>query len=206
LIKPKSLTISSMFKTIAKILITGVLIVLVAVVVMPILPELEYRLKPFDENVQPEYPISYTTTEEGEAIEKYITEGNRLFIPKIGVDTQILEGLSEKIISVEEGAWRDPNTAVPTIQGNMVIAGHRFQYLPPNTTTFYHLDKLENGDTIKVYWEGKEYIYEVNNIFEVTPDQIWIKEQGSENELTLYTCTPVFTSEKRLVVKAKLIN
>jgi sortase A len=173
---------------------------------MPLIPELEYRLKPFDENVEPKYPVSYITTEQGDPIKEYVTNGNRLFIPKIGVDTQILEGLSEKILSVKEGAWRDPNTAAPTIEGNMVIAGHRFQYLPPNTTTFYHLDKLTVGDTVRVYWEGKEYVYEVNNIFEVEPDQIWIKEQGSEKELTLYTCTPVFTSEKRLVVKAKLIN
>jgi LPXTG-site transpeptidase (sortase) family protein len=197
----------SIFKKLVTALASFFLIILVAVLVTPIIPEIEYRFSKPDENSIPSYPISHTTTEGGETIERYITNGNRLQIPKIGVDTKIIEGLSEKIMTVKEGAWRDPNTAVPTIEGNMVIAGHRFQYLPPNTTTFYHLDKLIVGDTIKVYWEGKEYIYKVNQIFEVEPEGTWIKEQEDTGikEITLYTCTPIYTSEKRLVVKATLV-
>ncbi len=87
-----------------------------------------------------------------------------------------------------------------------MIAGHRFQYLPPNTHTFYNLDKLKIGDKLKVFWNGIEFTYEVFKTFEVFPNEVWIRNpEGNEKELTLYTCTPIYTSEKRLVVKAKMI-
>lgn len=131
-------------------------------------------------------------------------EGNRLFIPQINVDAEIIEGEDIDVLRSKEGVWHDPTTGDPELGGNMVLAGHRFQYLPPNTHTFYHLDKLKISELIKVYWQGKEYVYEISKIFEVLPEEVWIKSE-TPNELTLYTCTPLFTSEKRLVVKAKLV-
>ncbi|MFS8130521.1 MAG: sortase domain-bontaining protein [Candidatus Dojkabacteria bacterium] len=50
-------------------------------------------------------------------------------------------------------------------------------------------------------------MYEVYTTFEVTPDHIEIlNDSGIKHELTLYTCTPIYTSDRRLVVKAKLIG
>lgn len=177
---------------------------------MPFYPEINYQLTS-REPIEPAYNIVYaadklpdndTTT----AITTYETDGNRVVIPKIGVDTKILEWRNEDIMLWEEGAWRDPETAIPGKTGNMVVGGHRFQYLPPNTTTFYNLDKLRTGDHIEIYWEGLKYTYEVYNSFEVMPDGIWIKSQDTDQqELTLYTCTPVFSSARRLVIKARAI-
>lgn len=185
-----------------KIILALISLILIFFLTLPLVPELQYRLKTKSNNVNPNYPVSYSQ----EDSRKYVTDGNRLFISKIDVDSKILEGESEDVMNVEEGVWRDPLSTNPTSLGNMVIAGHRFQYLPPNTTTFYNLDKLENGDIIKVYWEGIEYIYVVSNIFEVDADEVWIKDQpkDSKQEITIYTCTPIYTSEKRLVVKAEL--
>lgn len=182
------------------------------IVIMPFIPELQYRLSA---NTSIE-PLSYEPTSEeikdnsiAQTTQRkiYRTDGNRIVISKINVDTKILEGENEDVMLREEGAWRDPHTSIPGKNGNIVVGGHRFQYLPPNTTTFYNLDKLKNGDEVKIYWDGYEYIYKIYEIFEVNPDAVWIKSQDTEREeLTIYTCTPVFSSARRLVVKAYLLN
>lgn len=179
---------------------------------MPILPEIQYRMFPPNYDPKPNYPVTQllSNTNKEAAEEFYVTDGNRLYIPKIGVDSKILEGSTLDVLSEQEGVWREPNTAKPndSIPGNMVIAGHRFQYLPPNRTTFYNLNKLKTNDNIQVYWDGKVHHYEIYKIFEVEPDQVEVRslETDSEgSEITLYTCTPIFSSKKRLVVKAREI-
>lgn len=132
-------------------------------------------------------------------------DGNWLIIPSIGVDTKILESPSLSILDREEGVWHDPLSKNPNEPGNMVIAGHRFQYLPPNTTTLYHLDKLTTDEQITVVWQGKEYVYDVYSVDEVEPDALYIKESvGDFVELTVYTCSPIGFVSNRLVVKAYL--
>jgi sortase A len=128
-------------------------------------------------------------------------EDNRILIPVIGVDSPIVEGDSE--ISLNQGVWHRPNTGNPEDGGNIVLTGHRFQYLPPNNLTFYHLDKVEEGDQIIVYWNEIEYDYVVTETFIVEPDSVEIEEDSAYPLLTLYTCTPLWTAEKRLVVRAE---
>jgi len=131
-----------------------------------------------------------------------IPSDNRLVIPGIEVDTKIVEGSGDWVLS--KGTWHRPGTGDPVIGGNFVVTGHRFQYLPPNNTTFYNLDKLKEGDVVIVYWEGVEYDYVIiGESFVVESDQIEIEEDQGYDVLTLYTCTPIWTSEKRLVIRAK---
>jgi|694.fasta_scaffold50100_7 LPXTG-site transpeptidase (sortase) family protein len=142
-----------------------------------------------------------------------LATSNRLVIPKIAVDTPIVEGSDLDILLREEGAWREPDSASPSQDGNMVIAGHRFQYLPPNTTTFYNLNKLKTGDKILVYWkEGdvfKDYVYEIYETLTVNPQDTFVRNFNPNNtkEITLYTCGPeVGDNTKRIVVKGKIIS
>lgn len=130
---------------------------------------------------------------------KDIPSDNRIVIPVIGTNAEILEG-DESVL--DYGLWRRPGTGIPGTNSNVVITGHRFQYTY-GPQTFYNLDKLNLGDKIIVYWKGEEHIYEVNDVFEVTPDQIEIENDNGIDELTLYTCTPILTAERRLVIKAK---
>ncbi|MFA6271900.1 MAG: class E sortase [Patescibacteria group bacterium] len=138
--------------------------------------------------------------------DKQISEdysGNRLIIPKIGVNAKVVEGENDQALL--RGAWRMPQTSTPDKGGNTVITGHRFRFRPPNNTTFYLLDKLEQGDKIAVVWEGKEYYYRVIETKVVTPDQVEVINATNDPILTLFTCTPLFTSQKRLVVISELI-
>lgn len=133
---------------------------------------------------------------------KPIPEENTLVIPQIGVDSPIVEGIGPDVLS--RGLWRRPHTSTPDKGGNTVITGHRFLY-SSGPKTFYNLDKIRVGDKFFLFWEGKEYDYEVVDIFVVEPDQIEVEENTTEPVLTLYTCTPLWSATQRLVIRARLI-
>src|SRR3989344_5893560 len=125
-------------------------------------------------------------------VQKKATQ-NMLYIRKIGVEINIVEGKNEN--ALYQGAWRIPGTSEPGFGGNTVIGGHRWQFKPPSTRTFYNLDKLAVGDEIRVLWEGKEYAYKVRETKIVKPDQVEILENTNDNILTLFTCTPLFSTK-----------
>ena len=100
-----------------------------------------------------------------------------------------------------KGIWHKKPTGDPVNGGNMVITAHRFLYTGYQDT-FYHLPKVQPGEEILLEWGGEEYRYEVTETFEVNADQIEIEETTEEHILTLYTCTPLWTSQKRFVVRA----
>lgn len=130
-----------------------------------------------------------------------IPQDNRLVISKISVDAPITEGGDDSALKI--GMWRRPLSSTPNKGGNTVITGHRFQYTSgPNT--FFNLDKIAVNDLIFVYWEAKEYIYEVYETSIVLPNRVDIEDNTNESILTLYTCTPLWTSKERIVVKAQL--
>lgn len=133
---------------------------------------------------------------------KPIPKVNTLVIPEIGVDSPIIEDISASALN--EGLWRRPHTSTPEKGGNTVITGHRFLY-SSGPKTFYNLDKLKVGDKFFIFWDGKEYDYEIIDIFTVTPDQIEIEDNTQEPIVTLYTCTPLWSPTHRLVVKARLL-
>jgi sortase A len=131
-----------------------------------------------------------------------IPEENTLVIPKINVDGKIYESESSKIL--EKGIWHRPKTSTPDKGGNTVIVAHRFLYTS-GQSTFYHLDKLKEGDIFTIFWNQEEYNYKVYEVEIVPPNAIEIEENTEEPIVTLYTCTPLWTSTDRLVVKAKLL-
>lgn len=132
---------------------------------------------------------------------KAIPEENRLVIPSIQVNSEIIEGGED---SLDLGTWHRPGTSTPDKGGNSVFVAHRFLFIDgPNT--FYHLDKVKIGEKFIVFWEGKEYNYEVFEIEVVNSDEVKIEENTIEPIVTLYTCTPLWTSEQRLVVRGRLI-
>jgi sortase A len=124
---------------------------------------------------------------------------NTLLIPKLDLRQPINEGNS--LAAANHGTWRRPQTATPSETNNTVIVGHRFTY--KGASVFYHLDKLTIGDKIVVYWEGQAYHYEVIATKIVPPSDGSVEASTNQKLLTLYTCTPLWTAENRLVIIAK---
>lgn len=169
--------------------VLSVLVVLLClyVIVAPFLPELAYRTQ--------KAPL-LVASEEGDAPE-VIPEENTLVIPRMKLQEKIHEG-GQWLLS--KGIWHTPQTGSPAAGGNMVLSGHRFTYGGP--AVLYHLDKVQEGDKIVIYWEQKRYEYTVHNIFVVPPTQVEIQNQTEEPLLTIYTCTPLVTAKDRLVIQA----
>jgi sortase A len=125
---------------------------------------------------------------------------NTLVIPALNMQELIHEGNGEDVLM--KGIWHRPQTGSPDKPGNTVLAGHRFTY--SNPAVFYHLDKVKMGDEIIVYWQSKKYVYQVTGIYEVSPSAVEVEKATAEPKLTLYTCTPLWTSKNRLVIEAGL--
>jgi sortase A len=62
------------------------------------------------------------------------------------------------------------------------------------------------GDPIELIWDVKKYSYQVTTSSVVTSRAVSIEDNTTQPILTLYTCTPLWTSQNRLVVVAKLIS
>jgi len=129
---------------------------------------------------------------------------NILVIPKIGVTMLISDSLDEDG-ALNEGAYHFFKTSTPDKGGNTVLSAHRFKYLPPSSETFYLLDKLIEGDTFMVFWEGTQYNYRVASTTVVDPYAIEVLNQTKNSTVTLITCNPVFSTKERLVVSGELI-
>ncbi|PLX28062.1 hypothetical protein C0583_02415 [Candidatus Parcubacteria bacterium] len=135
----------------------------------------------------------------------YDVSPNRLIIPKIGVNAPIVESDNEQQ-GLSMGAWRVPDSSTPDQGGNTVITGHRFKYLPPHNVTFYSFDKLEKGDLVTVLWNKEEINYHIIETKVVPETEISIMDQTVEPRLTMFTCTPIYSTENRLVVIAEPIE
>ena len=137
-------------------------------------------------------PIDYETS---------FTTGLR--IGSINLDSQMFS--SDDNNDLWQGIWHDNTTGDPINGGNMVITAHRFLYTG-NQNTFYHLPDVEQGSVVMVTWEDEVYAYEVTDTFEVDASAVEIEKPTDEHQLTIYTCTPLWTSDRRHVVIAKPIT
>lgn len=126
---------------------------------------------------------------------------NMLVVPKIYVNAPIVEGDDESVLM--NGMWHRPASSSPDKGGNTVVAGHRSQYIN-GPHTLYHLDKVEINDLVLIYWQGKEYVYRVYEITEVSAKKIDIEFNTNDPIITLFSCTKEWDSEYRLVVKGLL--
>lgn len=119
-------------------------------------------------------------------------------IDKIDVNYVIAEGWTRQNICVTIGHMTESSGVGE--YGNCVLAGHRGGIYGE---FFKNIDKLENGDKIRlidVY--GIEYVYVVYDSFLTSPDDMSVTENvANESTLTLVSCED--NAKKRLIVHAK---
>jgi sortase A len=93
----------------------------------------------------------------------------------------------------------------PTAQRNVYLAGHRMGYRGSwSRMIFYNLDKLETGDEVVLEDRaGTSYRYRVREVLITEPTDVWVMGQVRGRDMvTLQTCTPYPTFQKRLIVRA----
>jgi len=110
--------------------------------------------------------------------------------------------------ALANGVAHVPETSLPwspTAQRNVFLAGHRMGYRGTwSRMIFYSLGRLGKGDRIVLKDRtGRSYEYRVSETFLAEPADSWVMGQvRGRDMLTLQTCTPIPTFQKRLIVRA----
>ena len=142
-----------------------------------------------------------TAPEAKEETVKEIKEGDALYvlrIPSIDSENLVREGVGKEILA--DALGHEPDTAYAGQVGNCVIAGHR------NYTFgkfFNRLDEVQLGDELYIDCSEGTYKYKVTDIKVVEPTQVEILSDTEVEQITLYTCTPIYVATHRLVITAE---
>lgn len=125
-------------------------------------------------------------------------------IPRFGDDWvwTALEGTSLDIL--ERGPGHYPTTELPGEKGNSAFAAHRATHGDP----FIDFDTLEVGDEVILSQVGAEWTYEITTEPKIIqPNAHWVLDDFAPGRwLTLTTCWPKYGSEKRMYVRARLVD
>jgi sortase A len=162
-------------------------------------PCLYLLLAPFWPKVTFEFKDEPPLVKQNESNPPTIPDQNTLVIPSMKLQETIYEGQNVSVLS--KGIWHRPRSSTPENGGNTVLTGHRFTYGGP--AVLYHIDKVQVGDKITVYWEHKKYEYRVETISVVSSNSREAEQETTDARLTIYTCTPLITAKNRLIVVAK---
>lgn len=131
-----------------------------------------------------------------------------LSVPSIGLGNVPVFDSNAKS-ALDKGVVHLPDTSLPwseTPERNVYLAGHRLGW--PGTGShlvFYRLDELDGGERITLRGKnGARYDYAVIDSFVVGPKDAWVTGRVRGRDLvTLQTCTPIPTFEKRLIIRAE---
>lgn len=119
-------------------------------------------------------------------------------IPKINVERGLVDP-SSKYNDVKYNVEIIKGSDMPSVEkGNLILAGHsgtaRISY-------FRNLNKLQQGDDIYIYYQGKKYNYKVINIYEVDKTGTIKILRNNKTTLTLVSC--IHQQDKQIVVIAE---
>ena len=129
-----------------------------------------------------------------------------IVIPRLHLRMQIVSGISDDRLALGVGWYR--RGPKPGTNGNIGLAGHRTTYPAP----FFFLDKMRVADSVIliVRNEMHRYLVKANEAGEpydvVKPNNIGVLAYLGYDSVTLTTCTPIGTTNERLIVHAKLMK
>jgi sortase (surface protein transpeptidase) len=107
------------------------------------------------------------------------------------------------------GVVRHPDSATLATEGTMFILGHS-SYLPKVNNRFFQafngIQTLEWGDTIRLYSDDTEYIYEVERVYEAKASELVVPIATAGQRLTLATCDSFGSADDRFIVEATLLT
>jgi LPXTG-site transpeptidase (sortase) family protein len=136
-----------------------------------------------------------------------------LEIPSLGVKTSIVgvpatsDGWDLTWLGNQIGYMY--GTSYPTWNGNTGLTGH--VYLADGTPgPFVNLRTMVWGQQVIVHMGGQQYIYQVQDVRRVWPDDLSVLKHATVSTLTLITCQGYNEAENdykyRIAVRAVLIN
>lgn len=139
-------------------------------------------------------------------------EGNfALSINKLNVSVPVIENVdgtnrAAYDEALTKGVAHYKGTSLPGDGSNVFIFGHSSALDENNVygKIFATLNELADGDDIVIRYNDQIFDYTVTDKKVVMPEDLWVLDQTSTEQLTLMTCWPIGSNEKRLVVIAEL--
>ncbi len=184
---------------------------------------IEYPDMVFDRSYNEESLLSWlSNTSAGKTSFSLAPKENRIIIPRIGkniplVDVEMKAGAKfetmNEVFMEELKKWvvRYPGTAKPWQKGNAFIFWHSSNYpwIPSKyNNVFALLDKVQNGDKVIVYYDGKKYIYKITDRAIVKPWDVKVlrSRDKDKKEIALMTCWPIGTTLERIIIFGSLVE
>lgn len=139
--------------------------------------------------------------------------GNTVSIPSLALQLPLVraESLSEEDLTaaLKFGVVLFPTGADPGAKGNAVVTAHSTAepWKGPFRFAFMHINKLQPGDSVAVSYGSRRYVYRVTGQRTVDPRELpAISSNTAGSRLTLVTCWPLWTTDRRLLVEADLVS
>lgn len=141
----------------------------------------------------------------------------KLIIPKINVEAPVVYGIGpdndSQMKAMEGGVahFSIPGAnSVPGQVGNTVVAGHSSNDVfaaGDYKFIFAQNEKLVEGDTIYMNYGGVRYTYRISSREVVMPNEVnKIVLDNGKPMLTLISCVPLGTADKRLLIFAEQVS
>ena len=125
-------------------------------------------------------------------------------IPKIGQELPVYHGTGDAVLAIAAGHFQGSSFPVGGKSTHSVISAHRGL---PTATLFTYLDRMEIGDTFTITILDRSFVYEVDQIRIVEPnDTSLIEIVEGRDYCTLLTCTPYGINTQRLLVRGHQID
>jgi LPXTG-site transpeptidase (sortase) family protein len=136
-----------------------------------------------------------------------------MVIDRLNRELPILNPQSRSIADLDaallNGVVRHPDSATFADDGTIFVLGHS-SYLPQVRNPFFKalngIQKLEWGDTIRLYSVDTEYRYEVERVYEAKASQLEVPIAFTGKRLTIATCDSFGSTDDRFIVEAKLVE
>ena len=138
-----------------------------------------------------------------------------LIIPEIGINAKVESSVdlaNEKNYQavLKTSVAHAKGTALPGESGTIYIFGHSTDYpwnISRYSAYFYPLRYLEEGEEIIIIYQGKNFLYQVEEKKVAKANELeYLISQEGENRLVLQTCWPPGTTWKRLIVVANPVK
>ena len=125
-------------------------------------------------------------------------------IPKIGQELPFYHGTGEGVLAHAVGHVQGTSLPVGGASTHSVLSAHRGL---PTATLFTYLDRMEIGDTFTITILDRSFLYEVDQIRIVEPDDTSLIEVvEGKDYCTLLTCTPNGINTQRQLVRGHQID
>lgn len=125
----------------------------------------------------------------------------RIEISRIGVNAPVVIGDTWE--QLKQGVGQRVGSPNPGQNGNLVLSAHNDIF----GEIFRHLDQLQSGDEIVVFTNIRSYTYVIDiEIQIVEPTFVQVMDPTHNPTLTLISCYPYLVNDKRIVIKATLVD